>query len=391
VADKQEVAERLHRLAAVVRRLESLVRQGTAADRAAVESCLRKLTICVCKKPPDFTAAQRVHGKGGIRFEGHDYASYTEALYLIAMDYYCRITEREDGHADDSLEGFLDAKSAASHWEVIAADLSGCLTAPEALVRLIAASAQEMAQAIPDATPPLPTVYAAPGPAADCWSEEAARAQAARLANYRRGGREARSAGGQFTDQLTFAAGEPPDRFATKIGGLPYRPASAPWPLGRDGKPLKFLAQFCFADLKDLVGSLPGDVLLVFTVDDAAFYADADGDWTYHFEWYPLGLKGLVSEVPVSGWKLLPCYAELERLPEEPAGIEGPKIGGEPCWIQMEPEIAGRFLATLWPVRLNASREERDAGYRYLEMGDAGLLHFFLDDDGAILWAFQCY
>ncbi|NQT13137.1 MAG: DUF1963 domain-containing protein [Planctomycetes bacterium] len=65
-------------------------------------------------------------------------------------------------------------------------------------------------------------------------------------------------------DVFVMATGEPRDRHVTKIGGLPYRPASKPWPKSQDRQPMTFLAQFCFADSKDLVGDLPGEVLLVF-------------------------------------------------------------------------------------------------------------------------------
>jgi hypothetical protein len=140
-------AERLHRLARVVETLESLVRQGKDVGREAVESCLRELMACVCEQPPDFDAARRVHRKAGVQFAGHAYPSYTDALYMTAMDYYCRITEREDGYPDDTLEGFLDVVSAASKWEAIDADLSGRLTAPEDLARLITAAMQEVAPA----------------------------------------------------------------------------------------------------------------------------------------------------------------------------------------------------------------------------------------------------
>ena len=37
------------------------------------------------------------------------------------------------------------------------------------------------------------------------------------------------------TDVFTFIPGEPQERSVTKIGGLPYRPASLPWPRGTLG------------------------------------------------------------------------------------------------------------------------------------------------------------
>jgi hypothetical protein len=89
-----------------------------------------------------------------------------------------------------------------------------------------------------------------------------------------------------------MADGEPPDRHATKIGGLPYRPASAPWPRLPGNIPLVFLAQFNFCDSQDLTGKLPGDVLLVFTEEP----------WSpgyLHFEWQPLGMGDLVEPTSV--------------------------------------------------------------------------------------------
>ena len=79
-----------------------------------------------------------------------------------------------------------------------------------------------------------------------------------------------------------MAEGEPTDRHVTKIGGLPYRPAKMPWPTGQDGTPMSFLAQINFANSKDLVGELPGDVLLVFTPDSDGFIESLS------FEWQPL-------------------------------------------------------------------------------------------------------
>ena len=91
-------------------------------------------------------------------------------------------------------------------------------------------------------------------------------------------------------DIFIMADGEPNNRHATKIGGLPYRPARMEWPTSLDGTPMSFLAQIDFADSTDLVGELPGDVLLVFTPDTEGCCIE-----TLHFEWQPLGLSDLIS------------------------------------------------------------------------------------------------
>ncbi len=70
------------------------------------------------------------------------------------------------------------------------------------------------------------------------------------------------------TDIFLWGQGEPKDRTLTKVGGLPYWPFEKPWPEGEDGE-LVFLAQFNFVDSRDLVGELPGDLLLLFS--DARF------------------------------------------------------------------------------------------------------------------------
>ncbi len=95
-------------------------------------------------------------------------------------------------------------------------------------------------------------------------------------------------------DIHVFVSGESPMRDATKVGGLPYRPRSIPWPQGPDGTPMVFLCQFAFHDSSDLFGarSLPGDVLLVFAPE--AYPSLDDHGRCFEIEWYPRGLGDLL-------------------------------------------------------------------------------------------------
>ncbi|MEZ6144810.1 MAG: hypothetical protein R3B91_05105 [Planctomycetaceae bacterium] len=73
----------------------------------------------------------------------------------------------------------------------------------------------------------------------------------------------------------------------TKIGGIPYRPAGKPLSNSK-GEPLTFVAQYCFSESTDLVGALPGDVL-VFT--SFGVHGRDRSEPLLHFEWYQLGLS----------------------------------------------------------------------------------------------------
>jgi hypothetical protein len=70
-------------------------------------------------------------------------------------------------------------------------------------------------------------------------------------------------------DWFVWGTGEGPYRAVTKLGGVPYLPTAMPWP-ERDGTVGDFYAQLVFADSRDLVPELPGDVLLVFRFHDLA-------------------------------------------------------------------------------------------------------------------------
>lgn len=65
-------------------------------------------------------------------------------------------------------------------------------------------------------------------------------------------------------DIINFSLGESEDRAMTKLGGVPYWPADRPWPKSWRGRPLSFLGQINFRDSLDIVGELPGEILVMF-------------------------------------------------------------------------------------------------------------------------------
>lgn len=223
-------------------------------------------------------------------------------------------------------------------------------------------------------------------------------------------------------DIFVMADGEPPDRHVTKIGGLPYRPAGAPWPVGPDGEPLLFLAQFDFADSIDIVGNLPGDVLLV-------FMAASDGliD-SLHFEWQTLGIEALASagEVPEPKTRLNPCYGHVFRTLSYPQACrkaeiveskyptcygrgvsdefllfqyQATQIGRAPFYIQPGAEnLPGRVLCAISSVQPDShkpfpwvNRPEplmSEGQWRphdnHLMIGDVGCIYISIDDRGRL-------
>jgi hypothetical protein len=66
------------------------------------------------------------------------------------------------------------------------------------------------------------------------------------------------------TDVFVFGKGEPPRPDCTLFGGVPFWPLGRKWPIDGEGKQYQFFAQINFADSKDLIDKLPGDLLLMF-------------------------------------------------------------------------------------------------------------------------------
>lgn len=166
-------------------------------------------------------------------------------------------------------------------------------------------------------------------------------------------------------DIFVIGKGEAPRRDMTQFGGLPYRPRSLAWPRDRDGNDLRFIAQIRFRESLDLTGPLPGDLLLLFMLDDPDCDCDID---EYHVEWQSLGISELVEEAPETNpdWVLVTGWGARFRAIDYPedgdvfreefgpyserlAIVEGTKIGGVPVG-HPAPEL-GRFLGAVGSIQ----------------------------------------
>ncbi len=77
-------------------------------------------------------------------------------------------------------------------------------------------------------------------------------------------------------DLFLWGIGPAPDPRITRIGGVPWLPRGVDWP-DLDGVVPTFLCQFDFRDSRDLVGELPGDILLVFVADEGSLLLNEPG------------------------------------------------------------------------------------------------------------------
>lgn len=240
------------------------------------------------------------------------------------------------------------------------------------------------------------------------------------------------------TDVFVFGLGEPGRRDVTKVGGLPYRPADRPWPQTPDGELMTFLVQYRFSESKDIVGDLPGDILLVFLPGDDIDYDDPQE--SFRFEWYPLGLGNLVSRamLPEPAWTFVKCYGvrhrtvdyvenrlkgnltqifpaaassiyPIELAEQQFCRIHGTKIGGLPLmlysaeeWPERGLALPGRFLCSLTDVYplpetphpwVNVPEPmglyEPLADEAHLVLRDGFTLNFSIDDEDSVHWSIQ--
>lgn len=231
------------------------------------------------------------------------------------------------------------------------------------------------------------------------------------------------------TDVFVWNLGEPINRNVTKIGGLPYRDANKEWLYSKSGHPLTFIAQICFSDSKDLVGSLPGDILLIFgETGQYGIEWDDDDITSFVFEWVSIHDFTLVKheDIPETTWNPLSMYGSIFRTYDYPKSeehfkqynhpsflsvLEATKINGNPIWIQNNPKLSGRFLCSLSSIAPTISGKHQGIKikpYPYINRpepiefhewynshairwGDMGILNIFIDESGKISWNIQCH
>lgn len=225
-------------------------------------------------------------------------------------------------------------------------------------------------------------------------------------------------------DVFIHSLGEPENRFATKIGGLPFRSSSAPWPKTRTGRSMALLAQFNFTNSRDIVGDTPGDLLLIFG-------DDSDGPVEpLHFEWQSLGLTDLVTAIPQDCMPISPCYGNRCRTVSFPDAAQStadyyPKCNGKDVWSSYwvpqyqatqigrapffiqegDDDLPGHPLCTIASVQPDAHKpnpwvnhaeplcpeDEWPRGGNELMISDLGCIYVFLDGDGQIHFGESSY
>ncbi len=204
------------------------------------------------------------------------------------------------------------------------------------------------------------------------------------------------------------------------MGGNPFWPASRKWPTTENGNPYRFFAQFNFADSRDLIDDLPGEMLLMFVNEDDEWLFEPMGT---HFEWVALKSGTLFQVDPaLIAEKAGPFFGAIFRSADYPDASErayeagyglvdilnGTKIGGVPHFIQSSQEFSGQFLCQLnsiqaapevpypWvnralPLELGFGEDSIHSKDNEVMFGDLGAIYIWRDDAGRVSSSFACY
>ncbi len=117
-------------------------------------------------------------------------------------------------------------------------------------------------------------------------------------------------------DIFLWSINPPAKPFLTKLGGTPHRESTKPWP-NRNGEPFTFVAQFCFADSREIVSKkIPGDVMLIFFKNADALYEDD----SIHVEWSSMQLESPMTadECPRPSFTVPQLSGHIYRTNEYP-------------------------------------------------------------------------
>jgi sialidase-1 len=227
-------------------------------------------------------------------------------------------------------------------------------------------------------------------------------------------------------DLFLWAAGAPEQPWLTKLGGVPHRERAAPWPMRADGKPMTFLAQWCFADSKDLLDvELPGEVLLMFVAGEWPWFEREEGKRVIHLEWSARVLQEPLAraDLPAQGVAVPELHGVRHRALQYPDACRGDRtpfevrgyksrtyllaeaqatlIGPSAFMIQGDWSRSGeRLLCTLssvqpnlvWPLldRRGDARADKSTSPYELMLYDCGCYYVWIDRRGKVRVEFAC-
>jgi hypothetical protein len=213
--------------------------------------------------------------------------------------------------------------------------------------------------------------------------------------------------------------------YLTKLGGVPHRESTKPWPTDAGGEPYTFVAQYCFADSRDIVSKkIPGDVMLIFFRDAKSVY-DPEA---IHVEWSSMELNTPLTakECPAPSFVVPQLSGHIFRTNEYPESrdvfeqeghykcylfptTQASKIGREAFAIQHDVREPGEeLLCTLnslspsqakWPyIDLETLPDDWDEprkpfgwGKYRMMFADVGCLFFVIDEQGNVRWGLNSY
>lgn len=222
---------------------------------------------------------------------------------------------------------------------------------------------------------------------------------------------------------------DPPEKpYLTKLGGTPHRESTKPWPTD-DGKPFTFVAQFCFADSRDIVSQkIPDDVMLIFFKDAKSIYEQD----SIHVEWSSINLVSPVSaeQCPAPSFTVPQLSGHIYRTNEYPdswdafeqAGhnrcylfptTQSTKIGRETFFTQGDPRGPDDELfcalnsvhpaayppGAKWPFigleilpdDWNKPEDHYEWGKYRMMFADVGCMYFLIDKNGKVTWTWASY
>ena len=104
----------------------------------------------------------------------------------------------------------------------------------------------------------------------------------------------------------------------SRIGGIPWRDRSLPWPSSAERGDYTFVGQFCLSEAKDFYSyDLQGDLVLIFFSNNEAMYGE---DHEVVLEWSTIELATPLTErdCPTPGFPVPQLFSELYRAHEYP-------------------------------------------------------------------------